>query len=557
MFEDLLQATAAKNCPLAHAEEWHLLILLGGYTGQRRSDCAGLKGESVDFSGGVYSSARKNQLAANMLALGVNLVIEKNGQLMTRWGTSRVGTDAATANRVLGLAYFDTPALEWLLRVIQNGATAKVQQHDGDAASAWTDVAGFTPDADAPVEIVPAVDKLYFFNGVDRVRSWDGSAWVTLGSTTTDAPLAALAEWCNYRMFAAGVATAPDTVYFSDILDASDGHWGHVAKSFRVGAGEGDPITALRRWTGTNLAVLKRSSLWVANVDPTVSLGATMALECVHDSIGCLSHRTVRRVGNDLFFLAADGVRSMQQSIADQQSNQVTPPVSEPVKDMFQRINPAAAGTACAEAFNHRYLIAIPVDGAAQPNVVLCFNALRKCWEGYWTGQLPTGFARSYFAGLQRLNWGQSDGRVMQWRNWVLPANETASDFADAGTAIATTCGLRSHNFQEPKNDKKGLVVELEFDENRADEVTVTAYRDEAGTGETLATLSSGLNAGITFPVSFPLTFPAQGIKRVPLALDDLEPFRELALNVSAPSGKLALRSARLTAFLETMPIGR
>lgn len=515
--------------------------------------------ETVDFGGGVYSSARKNQLADNMLAGGVNVSIEKNGLLVTRRGSSKVGTDAASAYRVLGMAYMDTASLEWLVRVVQSAAGQKFQKHDNDNSTAWQDVAlpGGWTIADAAVEIVPAIDKVYLFNGLDEARSWDGTTFVALGTTGSDAPAAKFAEWFQYRMFAAGVAAKPDTVFFSDLLDPSAGHWNHTAKSFRVGAGEGDEITGLARWVGTYLAVLKRASLWIANVDPTLSFGADIPLDCVHDSIGCLSHRTVRRVGNDLFFLSDDGVRSLQQSIADKQTSQVTSPISDPVKDVFNRLNKAYAHTACAEAFNGRYFIALPIDNAETPNVVLSYNTLFKCWEGYWTGQLPTVFCRSYFAGLQRLNWGQSDGRVMQWRDWVLPANETGSDFQDAGADIASTFDLRSHNFKEPKNDKKGVVVELEFDESRATAVTVTAYRDEASTGTVLAVISSGLSSGITFPITFPLTFPAQGIKRVPLALDDLDPFRELAIRVAAPSGKLALRCARLTAFLETMPLGR
>lgn len=53
MFEQLLQVTAAKGCQLDHAAEWHLLILLGGYTGQRRTDCVQLAGEAVDLKRGV------------------------------------------------------------------------------------------------------------------------------------------------------------------------------------------------------------------------------------------------------------------------------------------------------------------------------------------------------------------------------------------------------------------------------------------------------------------------------------------------------------------------
>jgi integrase len=53
MFEQLLAATVATKCPLEHAAEWHLLILLGGYTGQRRTDCVQLAGSAVDLKRGV------------------------------------------------------------------------------------------------------------------------------------------------------------------------------------------------------------------------------------------------------------------------------------------------------------------------------------------------------------------------------------------------------------------------------------------------------------------------------------------------------------------------
>jgi len=56
-FQALLDATAkearAKEPKLAHAAEWHGLILLGGYSGQRRNDCVQLRGEQVNAKRGV------------------------------------------------------------------------------------------------------------------------------------------------------------------------------------------------------------------------------------------------------------------------------------------------------------------------------------------------------------------------------------------------------------------------------------------------------------------------------------------------------------------------
>ena len=527
-------------------------------------DDPNLHDETVDFTGGVYSAARKNLLPENMLAGAINTRISKTGQIVTRYGHEKVGTDAAGSYRILGLAYFDTPAFEWLVRVLDNSGIGSdvpvIQKHEAATAPAWQNVSGYNPTEDLPIEIVQALNKLYFSNGTDAVHTWDGTTMSALGTTSADFPKAKYLVWFQGKMFASGVAAAPETVFFCDALDPSNGHWDHTAKSFAVSSGDGDPVKSIAKWLGTYLAVLKRHSLHVANVDPTIALGGSIPIQEIHASIGCVSHRTVKRVGNDLFFLSDDGVRSMLRSEQDSGKEKISDPISAPLRDLFDRINPAAAETACAESDGKRYLIAIPIDSATQPNVVAVFNTMLNngagAWEGYWTGLTPTVFARSFFSGLRRLNFGQADGLVLQSRDHVALQNEAATDFEDNGADIATTIELRSHNFKEPKNDKKGLALELEFDASRADAVSVTAYRDEATDGTLLTTINSGLG-GVGFPISFPLGYPAQGINRVPQTLLDVEPFRELGLKIESTAGKLALRSARLAGFLQTMPIGR
>jgi integrase len=66
MFEQLLNATAGEaqkpQPALEHAAEWHRLILLGGYTGQRRTDCVQIVGGAVNLPRGVVKFWRgKNQ----------------------------------------------------------------------------------------------------------------------------------------------------------------------------------------------------------------------------------------------------------------------------------------------------------------------------------------------------------------------------------------------------------------------------------------------------------------------------------------------------------------
>lgn len=52
-FADLVTTLGLADCPVEHAAEWRLLVLLAGYTGQRKSDCVGLKAETVNMRRGV------------------------------------------------------------------------------------------------------------------------------------------------------------------------------------------------------------------------------------------------------------------------------------------------------------------------------------------------------------------------------------------------------------------------------------------------------------------------------------------------------------------------
>ena len=52
-FHDLIDKLELADCPITHADEWLTLVMLGGYTGQRKSDCVRLRGDQVDFKRGV------------------------------------------------------------------------------------------------------------------------------------------------------------------------------------------------------------------------------------------------------------------------------------------------------------------------------------------------------------------------------------------------------------------------------------------------------------------------------------------------------------------------
>lgn len=52
-FSSLVNALGLADCPVEHAHEWRLLVLLAGYTGQRRGDLVALKADAVNLQRGV------------------------------------------------------------------------------------------------------------------------------------------------------------------------------------------------------------------------------------------------------------------------------------------------------------------------------------------------------------------------------------------------------------------------------------------------------------------------------------------------------------------------
>jgi hypothetical protein len=420
-----------------------------------------------------------------------------------------------------------------------------------EAAEAWADVEGFTPDAAAAIDIVQGNDRLYLSNGVDTMRTWNGADWADLGSGSTNAPKATILVWMTSRLVAAGIAAEPDAVYFSDILDTGEGHW-PVTGRIRIGAGDGDPIVGLVEWGKTQLVVLKRSSVWLVGCDPQLNV-SQFPIDRLSDSVGCVARRTVTRVGNDVWFLSDAGVQSVRRVLTSEE-NEVTLPLSEPVQDVLDELNEDALGTACAMFERNRFLLAVPTGEADYPNLVLPYNTQVQGWMGRWTGWSPTCFAVSRFGGKKRIQFGQADGRVMRWRDYASEPGETMADYQDDGVDYATEIATRAYLFGSARHWKQGVELEAEFNDSRAGAVSVTPVLDEAEADAPLKTVSSGLG-GPTFPLRFPVVFSKRGIKRVSISLMHQPRFRELALIIRAESGKLALRNLQLQAQIEGMDL--
>src|SRR6266487_1248610 len=323
----------------------------------------------------------------------------------------------------------------------------------------------------APIQFAVGDDNIYWCDGVGNIFSWDGvhtqnlsdgnlySQWSTTTAATAKPPTGVgVLVWFQSRLIAAGITGQPDAVFFSDFLDATV--WDSNFQMVRIGGGESDPIIALVPWTDLNLVVLKKHSVYVVNCDPgqnpnpddPTQLVASFAIKLVNKHIGCVAQRTAVQVGGgsalpggDVFFLSDLGVRSLRRTLASETQQEIGEPLSFPVQDIIDRINLPYIANPCDTIHNNRYLLAIPVDAATQPNYVLVYNTITGSWTGYWTGWTATSFAVQTPSGQHpSLCFGQSDGTVQQWLDDVADTAEVTATYQDHGTAIPTQIKTRA-----------------------------------------------------------------------------------------------------------------
>lgn len=496
------------------------------------------------FNGGQFSNNRASKLEANQFFAGENTDIDQLGSNTTRRGTSKLGT-SPNSTRIQGLFYFDTPATELLLQV----SDTSLYSWNG---TAWSSaIAGYTASsATLQVNFAQLVDKVYWVDGSGVAYRYDGTTVQasTAWGVVTQPPIGSkfIVEHRNRLVFG-GDPTNPQTVSFSDILDPNT----PSTNAVQIGKGDGDNITGYLSWIQDQFLVFKERSIHV--IDISGGVGANATIQKIHGTIGCVSHRSIKQIGadsigQDVYFLAKDGVRSVLTTVQDGQQG-ITPPLSFPINDIIQRINWTFASTSNAVYWNNRYMLAVPLDSAQTPNYVLVYHVINKSWSGYWTGWTPTVFCVSAFQSDLRLNFGQSDGKVLQWLDYIPTNSETTTSFEDDGNDIETTFTSKAYIFNSLMNRKLGYALEIEFYQSLAI-IDVLIQIDGQTALSALVGFDTNQGSGFIVPFNLPLTIGTSGIRRAIIDLMPYREFREIQIIIQSSDGKVALKTIQLMAFL-------
>lgn len=375
--------------------------------------------------------------------------------------------------------------------------------------------------------------------------------------------------WCA----SADTSISQDTLYFSDLLDGES--WDPLG-SIRVG-GDGDPIKGLYSWFGYRLIVFKERSIWAVDADPTQD-PADWSVTLVSGNIGCSSHRSIAAVGPDVFFLARDGVRSLQQIQAGTQTS-IGLALSSPINDLISKINKTKLDLCDGVFWNNRYMLAVPfvtsepavlgleseyailtensvdiaLEGALnENNAVIVYHSLARSWLGYWDNWIVNDFIPTSFSTFGPVLMFAGDivsvaagaGQVWSFNDY-LPNSRlhpvASSAYLDGGSNYASTVITKAYNLGEPIPDKIGYSIQFAFDNPYTTQNTTAAISLAKNMSDSFSSIDSALS----------ITASQKFLKAYNLISQGR--WNTLQFKVETEGGRLSLQSTILSGFVDSV----
>jgi hypothetical protein len=311
---------------------------------------------------------------------------------------------------------------------------------------------------------------------------------------------------------------------------------------------------------GFTMAVLKRNSVWLLTTNPALDDGTNTvttfaANQAISSGIGCVGRDAWCVYGNDVLFMAQDGVRSVQRMQAAAGQWQLTSPISQPIQPYISRINQAVWSKIVAIKYQEFAFFFVPMDNSTTNNFCLVYNGRLQKWIGAWTGALNSSMAYTTwtancvevtrFLGTQQLVFGDTFGFVNGWKD--LSSNTDDNTYLDNGVGFPTQVWTRSFQFGEPINSKTVYNTILRFSAGNAS-LALSWVADTAVAKSwkgNFAPTGDILGVG-TLPFLLESTIPIKVIK----GIRGLPAFNEAYISIQSFTGWFWLKNIVATAYL-------
>ena len=288
-----------------------------------------------------------------------NCVIGRNGLMEARKGFARLNSSAATG----------TPTLDVVYSYILDDGTEKYISCGGNkiwsGKTSLADETGGLTVTDDNWQFQTYKGEVFGYNGTDAPIYWNGvaAAFLTIASKGTANGIVNsswhLAAWGRSWV---GDTTSLTQINYSDLLvpeDFTGGSSGTVDLD-TVWPGSNDVIVCGAAHNNNLVLFCEKSIVIYSGADDVTNF----YLNEVITSNGCVARDSVQTVGNDLFYLANDGVRSLARTVI--QDNMPMAEISADIRDdIIDSIN-AETGNKIRSTYNEKegfYAITFPTVG--------------------------------------------------------------------------------------------------------------------------------------------------------------------------------------------------
>lgn len=360
-------------------------------------------------------------------------------------------------------------------------------------------------------------DVLAIQNGTDNAfRMNQSHTFQDLGSTSgtgSDSPPKSLANlWYRNRWW----VLKDNLLYWSAAFSADySSAFDTVNDNFNIPCGEERALIGLR---DEGILCFGEDSIW--GINPSNTPAATDKPERILD-IGCVANGSVVQVGDDVLYLAADGVRGLFRSQQDKLQLKQTFPLSWRLKDQYDEINWDKIHLAQAIFYDNIYLLALPKTGSNVNNEVWAYFPSTNAWSVF-KGWSVGAWGKVRFSGEELLYYIASDDSSVYQVFTGTTDNSAVIEYVEEG---------RNEDLGNPLRKKNGGEFYLKVLATGNVDLTVAASFDDQGFN-TLGTLNATGNL-ITFPVTFPVVFENANVITGKFHLDQYDSWYQARYKIS------------------------
>jgi hypothetical protein len=203
----------------------------------------------------------------------------------------------------------------------------------------------------------------------------------------------------------------------------------------------GDEVKGLIEFQDA-IIVFKERSIWKVTLAASGSL-VIPTVSMIVRGVGAVSHRTIKHVENDVFFLSRKGVFTLGNE-ANYLNVLRTNELSARVRPVFSTLTPSQLEQACAIYQDNKYRLAYPAGGNTKNTKEIFYDRERLAWMGPNTyPTIPAIYEVYYDAdNKENLVWGDTDDSFVTHFSNAYPN--------DKGVKIQTTLLTKKTAFKNP-----------------------------------------------------------------------------------------------------------